>query len=270
MSYRQHTLDQDLTELGVSPHPRVVLAVEGETEQIHVPLVWNELGFPDAPELIRVLMLGGVDRDLEKVAALAAAPLVGEKLPGENDKWWLIKPPSRIMIAMDPEGKYFAPTKVDGTRRALLKEIKAVLRAQGVTNPNPAELDELVEIRTWTERCYEYSHFTDVELAEAIAGIHSTLNGWTMDQLVRAIATERARKKDIKEVWSQWEYKPSKPELARALWPTLKAKIDLRRSDSDAPIPEIAEVVNDAYFLAQRWRYQSFVLTEVPSAEPSH
>jgi len=39
---------------------------------------------PDAPELLRLLMLGGVDRDLEKVAALAAAPLIGQKAPSQN------------------------------------------------------------------------------------------------------------------------------------------------------------------------------------------
>ena len=77
----------------ISPHPRVVLAVEGEAEEIHAPLVWKALGYPEAPELFRLLKLGGVGRDLEKVAALAAAPLVGEKAPGERAAWLLIKPP---------------------------------------------------------------------------------------------------------------------------------------------------------------------------------
>ena len=80
LSFRYHTLDEDLTSLGISPHPRVVLAVEGETEEVHAPRVWELLGYPDAPELMRLLKLGGVDRDLEKVAALAAAPLVSGRL----------------------------------------------------------------------------------------------------------------------------------------------------------------------------------------------
>lgn len=87
LSYRERTLDQDLMGLGISPHPRVVLAVEGETEQEHVPGVWKELDYPDAPELMRLLMLEGTTKDLVKVAALAAAPLVAGKhrasvLPG--------------------------------------------------------------------------------------------------------------------------------------------------------------------------------------------
>jgi len=150
LSYRDQTLDEDLMHLGISPHPPVVLAIEGETEQIHVPLIWKQLDYPDAPELLRLLMLGGVDRDLEKVAALAAAPLIGQKAPGQNPAWLLIKPPTCLCIAVDPEGQYFAPANVPQTRTAILNEIRAVLRAQGVRAANPAKVGELVRICT----CY--------------------------------------------------------------------------------------------------------------------
>ena len=267
LSYRHRTLDEDLAHLGISPHPRVVLAVEGDTEQVHAPLVWKALDYPDAPELMRLLKLGGVDRDLEKVAALAAAPLVSGKITGAGGRsyWQLIKPLTCLYIAVDPEGKYFAPGKVDKTRTAILNELKAVLKAQGVTNANPEELDHLVKIRIWSGRCYEYAHFTDDELADGIMAVHTTSNGLSREQLVVAIANERARGKDIKEVWSQWEHRPAKPELAEALWPTLQAKIDRCRVDPEAPVPEIVEVIEDAHHLAQRWRYQSFVLGEESS-----
>jgi hypothetical protein len=79
LSFRRDTLDQNLMHLKISPHPRVVLAVEGDSEEVHAPKIWKALEYPDAPELIRVLNLGGTDRDMQKVAALAAAPLVGRK-----------------------------------------------------------------------------------------------------------------------------------------------------------------------------------------------
>jgi hypothetical protein len=142
ISDREQTLDQDLADLGISPHPRVILAVEGETEGVHAPLVWQELGYPDSPELMRLLMLGGVDKNPVMVAAFAAAPLVGERAPSAQPAWLMIKPPTRLLIAVDPEGTLFAPDKIEQTRRKMLDEIRAVLRAQGVANPNPAELDE--------------------------------------------------------------------------------------------------------------------------------
>ena len=119
-----------------------------------------------------------------------------------------------------------------------------------------------MKIHTWSERCYEYAHFKDEELADGIMLVHTTINGLTKEQLIEAIKTERDRGKDIKEVWSQWDHKPGKPELAEALWPTLAAKIERCRTDSAAPVPEIVDVIQDAYHVAQRWRYLPFVLSE--------
>ncbi len=232
LSYRHDTLDQDLMRLGVSPHPRVVLAVEGETEQDHVPRIWKELNYPDFPEL------------------------------------------TRLFIAMDPEG-FFAPSRIVKTKKNILDEVRAVLRAQGVEKPNLAELDELVRIHTWSDSCYEFAHFTDEELAEGIMVVHSTINGWTRDELVAALRYWRDKKKDIKRVWEsgrwnerqqgitgKWEYEVSKTELAKALWPTMKAKIDRCRTDANESVPEIVQVVQATYHLAQQWRYPSFILSE--------
>jgi hypothetical protein len=52
--------------------------------------------------------------------------------------------------------------------------------------------------------------------------------------------------------------------LALALWPRLEAKIEACGVDEAIPLPEIVEVVQGAYALAQRWRYLSFVLSEEP------
>jgi hypothetical protein len=265
LSYRHGTLDRNLMDLGISPHPRVVLVIEGDTEQVHVPLVWKALDYPNAPELMRVLKLGGVNRDLEKVAAVTAAPLVDGEIGGPEG-WQLIKPPTRLLIAVDPEGQFETAAKVARTRNKIMREIQDVLRTQGVTNAKPAELDELVQIHTWSASCYEFTHFTDDELSDGIMTVHTTINGWTRQQLLDRIASERRRRKDIKEVWSQWERKPSKVELANALWPILEGKIRRRLTDPEAPTPEIAEIVWLAYVTAQNWRYESFVLSAAPDS----
>jgi hypothetical protein len=163
-----------------------------------------------------------------------------------------------------------------------LNEIGAVLQAQGVTAANPAEVEELVRIRTWSASCYEFAHFTDEELADGIMTVHTTIDGWTRDGLVAALGYWRGRRDDIKRVWRSgrwddqqhkmtgpWKYAVSKTDLADVLWPALRAKIDRCRVDADAPVPEIVEVVRDAYHLAQRWRYQSFLLSEDSAARHS-
>jgi hypothetical protein len=263
LSERTGTLDQDLVDLGISPHPRVVLAVEGESEEVHVPEIWRELGYVAAPELMRILRLGGVDKDLQKVAALAATPLISGRT---DDKHWdLLKPPTCLMVAVDPEGK-FAPDKVENTRTAILDEIKSVLKAQGAETTDE-ELANLLYIRTWSECCYEFAHFDDDELADALIAIHDDINGLTREQLIDNLAKLRERSNkghqrvDIKQVWSQWDYEPSKVKLARQLWPVLERKIQRCRVDEQASVPEIVEVVERAHAIAQQWRYSSFVIT---------
>jgi hypothetical protein len=265
LSFRRQTLDENLVALGVSPHPRVLLALEGDTEICHAPRVLAALEFTDAPELIRFLKLGAANRDLAKLAALAAAPLVSQKVPGTN-AWQLIKPYTKLFVAVDPDAPYNTPERVARERTKILDEIKDVLRAQGVEHPNPEELDYLVEIRTWDAPCYECAHFTDEELADGIMAVHHTINGLTRDELVAALAHSRNRDKDLKEVWSRWEYKVSKVKLAEALWPTLLQKIQLCMAMKDAPVPPIAAVINDAYHVALMWRHRSYVLTETPDS----
>jgi hypothetical protein len=60
-----------------------------------------------------------------------------------------------------------------------LNEISAVLRAQGVGAANPAEVEGLIRICTWSASCYEFAHFTDEELADGIMTVHTTIGGWT-------------------------------------------------------------------------------------------
>jgi hypothetical protein len=166
---------------------------------------------------------------------------------------------------------------VGNERTKILNEIKDVLQAQGVTSPNEVELNQLVDIRTWQESCYEFEHFTDDELADGIVAVHQTIGGWSRAELVAALRYWRGRNDDIKRVWTsgrqdpqtrqmtgKWAHEVSKTQLAEALWPVLEQKIDQVKASTTAPVPPIVEIITDAYHLAQQWRYISFLLTEVP------
>jgi len=53
-------LDGELVHLGVSPHPGVVLVIEGETEDCLIPRIFDHLGLRRTPDLIHVLCLSGL------------------------------------------------------------------------------------------------------------------------------------------------------------------------------------------------------------------
>lgn len=62
-------------------------------------------------------------------------------------------------------------------------------------------------------------------------------------------------------IWdAAWLPKPTKPALADALWPVLKAKIDDARWSESKPIPAVADVVHATYLLAQESTYGSYVI----------
>jgi hypothetical protein len=76
-----------LSGLGLSPHPGVVLVIEGETEEVLFPLVRDHLQMPRQFEVVQSLVLRGVGKDLTKLAAFASAPLIERK---ERDGWLLV------------------------------------------------------------------------------------------------------------------------------------------------------------------------------------
>lgn len=256
-------LDGLLTRLGVSPHPGVVLVVEGETEELLVPRVFDHLELRRTPDMVRVLCMRGADKELPLVAAATVAPLLG---PRHGETYAMIRPPTRLVIAVDQDQGWDTTDKIDRKRLNILTAIREVIEAQGAT-VSDEDLGEFVIVKQWTARCFEFGHFDDAELAEALLAIHPTCGGLDRTELITRIADIRARGLDIKKVWDhKWSPQPAKPALAEALWPTLRAKIDDARGSGTKPIPVVAEFVHEAYMLALQSRIGTFVIRSAGSA----
>jgi hypothetical protein len=168
---------------------------------------------------------------------------------------------------------------IESIRSQLADDLNRVLRAQGITRPNPDDLNELVNIRVWQESSYEFEHFTDEELADGIIAVHQTIDGWTRDELIAALRYWRERRQDLESVWmigrwdeltkqttGKWTNEVNEFMLALTMWPTLERKIERLKEHPESPVPPIVQVVNDAYQQAQRRRKVSFTLTELPAA----
>jgi hypothetical protein len=256
LSYRSQPLDANLSSLGISPHPGVVLVVEGETEEVLVPLVRDHIKIPDRVDLIQAVVMRGVRRDLTKLAAFASAPLIDRHQAGA---WLLAKPPTRLMVVVDPDPPFETPENVEAERQKILQEIMAVVRAQGV-DPSLEDLATLVTVTTWTERCFEFAHFSDAELAEALVDLHPDCGGLDRQALESALQQHRDLRQDIKAVWTNWRPRVQKAELARRLWPALRHKLDVAAADPNYPIPPVPGALLDAYHEAARRPRGHFIL----------
>ncbi len=238
LSDRPESLDGRLSGLGLSPHPGVVLVIEGETEEVLFPLVRDHLQMPRQAEVVQSLVLRGVGKDLTKLAAFASAPLIERK---ERDGWLLVKPPVVLMIAIDPDAPYDTPPGIEYERKKIIDEIVAVVRAQGV-DPDRNALETLVRVTTWTDGCFEFQQFSNEELADALIAVHPRHGGLTRERLAEALSHHRAAHHDIKHVWANWRPEPSKRDLARALWPVLRKKLDAAAGKPTEEWPAIARL----------------------------
>lgn len=248
ISNRHESLDNSLARLGLSPHPRAVLIVEGETEELLAPRVQKHLHIPADTRTVRILTMRSASRDLTKLAAFAAAPLI-EHEDSDRALLRMSRPPTFILVAIDPDTPFDTTDGIADEHRKIVDELEAVVAAQGY-EAKRSDLDQLIVIRTWTDGSFEFNHFTDEELVDAIADLDPT---WTRKTLAVALAGVRRAGGDIKKVIGQkGRRSTSKRALAEKLWPVLREKIDRAEADPDHPMPEIALRLLDAYSLSRR------------------
>jgi hypothetical protein len=257
LSYRPDNLDAVLTRLGVSPHPRVVLMVEGETEELLFRRVFAHLGLDRQPHLMRIVCMRSADRPLALLAAATVAPILGQR---RGDGYDLLRPPCRLVIAVDQDRRWDTDDKAERERLKIVEEIQEVVKAQAA-DADIGVVDELVEVRRWRGgRCFELEHFNNDELLDALSSAHGNSATWPgVDAVMDRLTAARTRRYDIKYVWHDWRPEPSKVRLAEDLWPVLREKIDRAQSGS-VELPQIAQIAINAYYEAQRYARGTWVL----------
>jgi hypothetical protein len=257
-------LEEVLTHFGLSPHPSVVLAVEGETEELTVERIIKLLVPPDHRDRIRVRNLHGTSRDLTMLAPEVARPFLGAQ--ARHDELDLLQPPTRLLMTGDPEHKLATPTACADQHRKLVDQIDATLRLQNLA-VDREDLESLVEIRTWGAYPFEFAHFTDDELARAALPQSRPGHPLSTQDLAAAFGQIRATTKKIAEIGATLRSTLDKVELADALWPVLKAKIQARVATGSLDDVPIAAAVWRAAELAREPRRN--VVARLASQDPA-
>jgi hypothetical protein len=265
----RHRLDITLTRFGLSPHPSVLVVVEGKTEAMVLTKLLDGRLKPGWRNAIHLLDAEGVDTDV-KAAAAVVAPRPG---PDEAEYVLLSRPPTSILVVADPEGPFASPEQRENVRKGWVNRIARALPAELQTATVREDLQHLVELQVWDEKgsSYEFAHFTDGELAEAILATSPRADNPSVDELVSAVAEVRSRRGNLKSVWRGWAPPhPTKVRLADYLQPRLAAKVDQSIDQGeDPPSVPMARIVVRVLQLSLRWpRHQQFVLRrQKPSDE---
>jgi hypothetical protein len=241
---RQRPLDAVLTEFGLSPHPSLVLVVEGATELLLVPRVMAMFEINLDEDFIALQSADGVGRDLRPLIAYVAPRLVRDAQDRFLD---LLRPPTQVLVVADPEGPLSTAAGRERKRRSWVERILLTLPPRDRTPPVQEQIDSLVTLRTWNHRgdSFEFAHFTDRQLATAILRVRGGHRRRTLAQTLATVERVRARRGNLATCVGG-----RKLDLADALWPTLHRRIERAEASKTASKIPIIKVLDLALELA--------------------
>lgn len=220
-------LDQALTSRGLSPYPSVILALEGKTEMMLMPRVLETVNEgPVPPTAVEPVLMGGIDQTFDLLVHHAMALRFDRDI---GDVALLGRPPTRLLVAVDPEHAYESPAKQEAERIKLVQKLFDVLPAKYRTPAAWAALDGLVTVTTWEHGPWEFANFTDGELTTAIMKVTHLPSGVTRAQVMAQVKKQRvARRPNVAVVTAPWRTYVNKVALATATEPLLLRKVRAR------------------------------------------
>ena len=228
-------LEDILASRGLSPRPALLLVLEGHTEMRLMPRVLAEVyGKPVPSTLIEPVNMDTITRDLDLLVRHEAGLRLGEEIG--DDVVRLVRPPTRILVAVDPEGRYAGKDGPRKERDKLVRRLYESLPAGMRQKTSLRQFHSLVDVVTWGTFPWEFANFTNTELAKAIMRCTTVPPGVTQRDLVKALEAERTiaktnpnirRSPDVEKICLSWpaSAKFDKLQLAEELWPVLREKV---------------------------------------------
>lgn len=261
LKYGLDVLDEVLMKFGLSPQPSLILIIEGETEEYIFPKAMELLGISRISSFIKIFKAGGVKKDFELLARYIAPPSLGNEL---ENAVLLTRPPIHFLVAVDAESDFENSEKrgkllkkwIDGIESAVPKKY----RRGNMRN----DLSQFVHIETWDD-VFEFAHFTDNELAEALLNAHSGSDSPSKGHLIQKLASMREpnKNKDVEKILSDWNHKKEledssynrghkvgKTDLAKVLWPMLEKKIREAKNEEELRAIPLSRILLKAEHLA--------------------
>jgi hypothetical protein len=244
------SLDAALTELHVSPHPSLVLALEGKTEMLIVPRVMELLGISLDPAFIHIVNIEGT-KDLSLLAQYAGEPRLGVH---RENYFVLDRPVTRFLLLHDAENDFSTRSDRHAVRKKLLQAIAGRLPKE--LHPEVMHRSSrIVEIMTWGPHApFEFAHFTDEQLATGLLTTAGKPHPRGKDSLLHAIHMQRTADPapDIEKAWRTSGVR--KVALAETMWPLLERRIvrAMERGQQGPPVMRAALRANKLAVYSRR------------------
>ena len=232
----KRSLDAVLTRYGLSPHPSVLVVVEGKTERIFVRRYLDHHFSWDWTIAIQLLDAEGVDNDVT-VAAAVFAPRPGRVY---NDLILLERPLTRILVITDPEGHHATDKGREAARLKWRERMRRALPTELQHAVLDMDLDQLVEFEVPMRlSSLPISMDDNAKIADAIASVSTSPSVLVRAELIEGVRNARAAGWGLKTLWKTWQPPgPNKVRIAESLFPDLVDRVDaaLRSGSDEVPI----------------------------------
>ena len=236
---RQHAM----RTFGLSDRPALVVAVEGDTEQLIVPRALDLL-VPDPGHLrIEVVNLDGIKADVRLLARAVAAPEINPDAPRYAH---ITTPLTTLLVVVDPEAGFGSDEGRQAKRDSMIDTLWSALPPV-LQSPQVRDLlARILIVRTWPCE-FEFAHWSDDELAGALQQVSPSFANMPLQLLRDHLASCRRDGRPIQTVLGKGRSSPSKVALAEALWPRLEQRITAESWNSDMPV---VQHIHDALAVA--------------------
>lgn len=247
--------NETLTRFGLSPHPKLILVLEGASEALVVPRVMRQLRINIDEDYISIVDAEGVKKNIDALVAYAVAPR--GTMEGDGRYLSLSRPPTRLLQAMDAEGPLATEEGRARRREIWIERIMRTLPPKQDTPTMREAVSRLVHLEVWTTNgdSFEFAHFTDREIAKTINKLDESPRRPSYERLVGVVADTRARRGPLDPL-----LRMSKPEFANALWPMLETKIERALARGTEHRIPVVRVLIRAVDLASEWPRGGFAI----------
>ncbi len=189
-----------LREYGINPRPRLVLIVEGYTEEIVFPIIANAMGIPLERYDIQIINIQGVDKDPRPLIIDYATPDV---YPFDN-KYNIHPERTKVFLNFDNEGNKGSwikklIEKPDEEIEKMMKDVLRNIKNKGVDIS--AKIEEMIKEHTvkyyiW-DKSFEYDNITDDKELSSELNKYGEKHGYNFDVTSDEIKDCRAKNRNL-------------------------------------------------------------------------
>ena len=189
-----------LREYGINPRPRLVLIVEGYTEEIVFPIIANAMGIPLERYDIQIINIQGVDKDPRPLIIDYATPDV---YPFDN-KYYIHPERTKVFFIFDNEGNKGSWIKklIEKPDEEIEKMMKDVLRSIKNKGVNiSANIEEMIKEHTvkhyFWNKSFEYDNITDDKELSSKLNKYGEKHGYQFNITSEDIKDCRAKNRNL-------------------------------------------------------------------------